>query len=451
MPLKSPMTILLAITLLLSLPSLAQVNLVPNPGFEELIDCEIDWGEVDKATPWKITGSINSSPDVFHECASEDSFYGIPPNIPTFAGDGMAGIVSLFAEEKIYARLLAPLPTDHDIYLSFAIQPEENTNLDFGTLCYSNTHSMAFSDNLVGFPSLALAADTLLNNFNNWTKLETCYRASGEEKYVFLGNYQHALDKIIYCDNIDDVNFTYTYLDQVIVAAFDVVPDTVIICAGDVREFEIDFFDLPISWEDGFLGGDRTFSQSGTFTVQAKTANCLVQDKVVIIKIPEREEVIEIAICDEAEAILTTPVPALWEDGTISNSINVNRPGSYAAELLIDCEEESVDYIFEVTEIFCGIEAFVPDIFSPNADGLNDELKFYFNAPLDFSGELVIFDRWGNHLFQKVYSNFDPTPSWDGTYKGNELNTGVYIWIFRYKSTGDLKTRILSGDVTIVR
>jgi len=447
-----PILIFLVVsTFLLSLPCLAQENLVDNPGFEDITECEIGYGEVDKAVPWKITGSINSSPDVYHECASEDSFYGIPPEILTYSGDGMAGIVSLYAEEKIYSRLISPLPLDHDIYLSFALRPQENFNQEFGLICYSNTHSMAFSDNLVEFPNLALSSDTILNNVNDWTKLETCYRANGEEKYVFLGNYQNAANKRIYCDNYEDLNHTYTYIDQVIVAAFDVVPDTVVICAGDIQEFNINFFDLPIIWDDGFLGGDRTFSESGTYSVLAKTANCLLEDKVVIIKIPEREEIIEMSICDEAEAILTTPVPALWDNGTISNSITVNRPGSYSAELLINCEEESVGYSFEVTEMFCGIEAFVPNIFSPNADGLNDELIFYFNALFDYSGELVIFDRWGNHLFQGEYNNTNPAPTWDGTYKGEALNAGVYIWIFRYQSTGDLKTRILSGDVTIVK
>ncbi len=124
----------------------AQTNLVDNPGFEDITDCDIDWGEVDKATPWKITGSINSSPDVFHECATEDSFYGIPSHKPTYAGDGMAGLVGLIsqAKENIYSRLLAPLPTNHDIYLSFAVNPEENFNTQFGIICHSNNLEWLF-------------------------------------------------------------------------------------------------------------------------------------------------------------------------------------------------------------------------------------------------------------------------------------------------------------------
>lgn len=449
----------LSLSLLICLlqPSLyqAQINHVPNPGFEDILDCDIQYGEVDKATPWQITGSPNSSPDLYHVCANEDSFYGIPTfggvGIVPYSGEGMSGLVNLYAEEKIYARLLAPLPTDHDIYLSFAINPEKNYDPEFGTLCYSNTQSLAFNDNLIDFPKVALASDTLLNNGENWTQLETCYQATGEEKYVFLGNYQTGSRRLVYCDNYADINFTYAYVDDVIVAPFDVVPDTIIVCAGEVQEFMIDFFKLPITWEDGFVGGQRTISESGNYTVLAETANCLLRDNVVVIKIPEQEETIEATICDEGETILNTPVQALWDDGTVSTSRIIVRPGTYTAELLIDCEEESVGYIYEVTEVNCGVDAFVPNVFSPNADGLNDEMKFYFNTLFDYSGELIIFDRWGNHLFQTTHNSADPILTWDGRSKGEELNPGVYIWIFRYQSSREVKARYLSGDVTIVK
>jgi|GEM_PF-4425143 len=449
------MMVYLVICLLIPKLQQAQINLVPNPSFEDISDCNIGYGEADRAVPWEITGFINASPDLYHVCADEDSFYGIPTyggiGIIPYFGEGMSGFVNLYAEEAIYARLLGPLPTDHDIYLSFAINPKKNYDPVFGTLCYSNTQSMAFSKELIGIPALALSSDTLLDNGENWTKLETCYRATGEEKYVFLGNYQHTSREIVYCDNYTDINFTYAYVDEVIVAPFDVVPDTLILCAGEVYDLNLDFFDLPISWEDGFVGGERTISKSGFYSVIAATANCLLRDNIIVIKIPEQEAIIETSICEKGETTLSTPVPALWENGSISTSRVVTRPGEYIAELLIDCEEENIDFVFEVVEVNCGIEAFVPDIFSPNSDGLNDELKFYFNSLFDFSGELLVFDRWGNHLFQKEHNSASTVPSWDGRSKGAELNPGVYIWIFRYQTNGDSKTRILSGDVTIVK
>lgn len=434
----------------------AQNNLVPNPGFEEITDCAIEFGEIFKAEPWLITGIQNPTPDLFHLCANEDSFYGIPSRTCNtehypHSGEGMAGLVNIFADEKIYARLLDSIPTDHDIYISFANFPEQNCNVEFGNLCNSNTQSLAFDDRPNDIPHLALSSDTILNNFTDWTILETCYRADGTEKYVFLGNYQSTLKKEIYCDNIQEANFSYSYVDDVIVAAFDVVPDTVLICAGEEKFFSIDFFDLPISWADGFSGGRRTIDESGTYIVEAATANCILQDPMVVIKIPEQGDVIQESICDQATLTLTTPVLGLWDNGIISTSRIVTGPGDYEVELLIDCNEENLNFIYEVIEVNCGIEAFVPDIFSPNSDGINDELKFYFNSPFTFTGELIIFDRWGNHLFQMDYSNTSPTPTWDGRYKGTALNAGVYIWVFRYQSMEDLRTRVIAGDVTIVK
>ena len=440
----------LAFFFLATLSGLAQTNHVANPSFEDITDCNIGYGEVEKAVPWKITGSTNSSPDIFHTCADEDSFYGIPQGFTPNTGDGMAGYVSLFAEEKIYARLTAPLPTDHSIYLSFTVRPQENTDPTYGTLCYSNTHSMAFSDNLIEFPDLALSYEQILDDVDFWTKYEACYNATGEEVFVFLGNYQNNSEENIHCDNYDNVNFTYTYIDDVIVAPFDVVPDTLILCVGESHEFNIEFDGLTIKWDDEFAGGRRTITEGGIYYAEAISRNCLLRDKVVVIKIPDQEEIIEVSVCEEATTTLRTPVPAIWDDGTISTARMVSRPGNYSAELLIDCEEESLAYIFEVTQVSCGIEAFVPNAFSPNGDGINDELKFYFNSLFNFAGELLVFDRWGNQLFQ-MESNDTAILSWDGTSNGKPLNPGVYLWIFQYQTNGDNKQRVLSGDVTIIR
>lgn len=39
--------------MILVFPLLAQVNYVPNPGFEEVADCDLNYGEANKAMPWK--------------------------------------------------------------------------------------------------------------------------------------------------------------------------------------------------------------------------------------------------------------------------------------------------------------------------------------------------------------------------------------------------------------
>jgi len=80
----------------------------------------------------------------------------------------------------------------------------------------------------------------------------------------------------------------------------------------------------------------------------------------------------------------------------------------------------SVDVAFS-----CGT-IFVPDVFSPNADNVND-VFFVYGAehcidPNSYT--LQIFDRWGNRVFE----SFDPGQGWDGKYKGKELDEAVFIY-----------------------
>ena len=99
----------------------------------------------------------------------------------------------------------------------------------------------------------------------------------------------------------------------------------------------------------------------------------------------------------------------------------------------------------------CGIQYFVPTAFSPNGDGVNDRLQFFFKSEYEFTGELNIFDRWGNLIFGAKNVNPDNPVSWDGTYNGKPFNTGVFIWVFRYVSAKDGKGRPLSGNTVLVR
>ncbi len=87
---------------------------------------------------------------------------------------------------------------------------------------------------------------------------------------------------------------------------------------------------------------------------------------------------------------------------------------------------------------------FVPNIFTPNNDGNNDELLVIGSdiAQLNFS----IFDRWGS----KVFQTNDPNTGWDGTYNGNNAQTGVYAYTLQV-TFNDGKEQFFKGNVTLVR
>jgi gliding motility-associated-like protein len=65
---------------------------------------------------------------------------------------------------------------------------------------------------------------------------------------------------------------------------------------------------------------------------------------------------------------------------------------------------------------------YVPNAFTPDGDGVNDIFKIYGRGFKTF--RLIIFDRWG----EKIFETIDPNSGWDGTYKGKELTPGVYVY-----------------------
>ena len=89
----------------------------------------------------------------------------------------------------------------------------------------------------------------------------------------------------------------------------------------------------------------------------------------------------------------------------------------------------------------------IPNLFSPNNDGLSDvfeviSLKQYPNFKMQF------FDRWGNLVYD-YKNNGNPNPLWwNGTIKGNPVPEGVYYYTIDYNNG---VTQPKSGYVQLVR
>jgi gliding motility-associated-like protein len=88
-------------------------------------------------------------------------------------------------------------------------------------------------------------------------------------------------------------------------------------------------------------------------------------------------------------------------------------------------------------------EIFVPEAFSPNSDGNNDNV-YVRGSIKEFS--FSVFNRWGEVVFKTENQN----TGWDGTYKGKELNAGVYVF---FLSGQDLLGNSFNkkGNITLVK
>ena len=87
---------------------------------------------------------------------------------------------------------------------------------------------------------------------------------------------------------------------------------------------------------------------------------------------------------------------------------------------------------------------FVPSGFSPNGDWLNDILKVIGGGTSFFN--FIIYDKWGNVVFETN----DISIGWDGTYKGVDLPSDVFIYVVEASFTNSQVVK-LTGDVTLFR
>ncbi len=96
-------------------------------------------------------------------------------------------------------------------------------------------------------------------------------------------------------------------------------------------------------------------------------------------------------------------------------------------------------------------DIFIPNVFSPNNDGVNDLFLPTAGRRVEIINSMQIFDRWGNMVFEsRSFQPGDDSFGWDGTYRGRELAPGVFVYKVEV-TFDDGNTEIMDGTVTIIR
>ncbi len=141
-----------------------------------------------------------------------------------------------------------------------------------------------------------------------------------------------------------------------------------------------------------------------------------------------------------------------WTWSFNSNTSNLQSPcftvsdtGTYTAILLVTNAAGCTDtvYITVIVENEC-TGLFIPSAFSPNGDTQNDML-FVYGSCINFM-QFEIYSRWG----EKVFSSTNPDNGWDGTWRGQNCESGV----FTYVMTGQMNdgTAIkMQGNISLIR
>ncbi len=94
----------------------------------------------------------------------------------------------------------------------------------------------------------------------------------------------------------------------------------------------------------------------------------------------------------------------------------------------------------------------VPNIFTPDGDGLNEEFNIAVGKGVKKVNYIKIYDRYGGLMFEEkdLLPSGGSVGSWDGTYKGSKVNTGVYVYMVEVEFL-DNRVILYRGSVTVVR
>ena len=114
--------------------------------------------------------------------------------------------------------------------------------------------------------------------------------------------------------------------------------------------------------------------------------------------------------------------------------------------LFVMNEFDCRDSVYKTIKVGYDFTVFIPNVFTPDGDGLNDIFNVKGIGISDKDFLLRIFNRWG-HL---IYETEDITKGWDGFFNGKICEDGQYIYYIQLKlEKSDRKNdiRIFKGNV----
>lgn len=122
--------------------------------------------------------------------------------------------------------------------------------------------------------------------------------------------------------------------------------------------------------------------------------------------------------------------------------INNQEAGGCGNDLALD------DIELKQCEV-CPIDpVYVPDVFTPNRDGVNDDLAVFMRPDIAFT--LKIYNRWGSLVFTSNALD----QKWNGDYAGSPCMTGDYTWVITYRLVDPVNTTrdyTRTGHVMLMR
>jgi gliding motility-associated-like protein len=472
---KSMKTLILIFSLFLTTQLSAQVNLMPDGGFEKLINCQgIPDGRFEF---WYWANAKSTAHQQADTCGRHiNNFF--PGNPPARSGQKYAYITTYTSDPALNGRdfIFAPfwrtLTAGKKYYFEMYCRVE--THSSNASSLITNNQAAFFSENCFcdstiftrGLPNIATSPQILnLAKIINtqWTRVAGCFTAKGSERFVTIGNFNEDRSTTtaeIASTGTIPIKFSVYRIDDVALYDLEIPLKDTTVCSGDSVAVNIGFekLDATYTWNDGVKTPQRFLKNAGKYTVTITIEDgCTIEKSMELTLLPTRAEWSsrDTAFCETNKNIVlravkeTKETKITWSTGSNLPAININQAGLFWVKLLNRCVTRTDSINVQLVD--CTLNAFVPNAFSPNDDGINDVFRPFFKAnALNITQyQMQIYNRWGDLLF----TSDDINKGWDGKMNGKLLPPDTYVWLIRYKAEGAAKVeqKTLSGDVNLLR
>jgi len=185
--------------------SIAQINLVSNPSFEDISSCPDGSSQLNRAIGWStLKNGGGGDPELFHTCCTNPTMCGVPLNYFNLSiqyphsGNAYVGIdVAISTQpnnyrEYIQSKLKKGLSSGHTYCVKFYASLLDQNLAYITTLGAYLDSGNVYASTYLG---LAIATPQVYNNTQplndtvNWMKIEGSFTATGIESYITIGNF----------------------------------------------------------------------------------------------------------------------------------------------------------------------------------------------------------------------------------------------------------------------
>ena len=309
---------------------------------------------------------------------------------------------------------------------------------------------MTLIEGIDSFDIIVKIGDIVPGNYLNGAEINNLPYVLGEKRFSDDPNTQLVDDTRLV---VKGVEADTSYLDT-------------ILCFGEILILDASPFGTSYVWPDGSSETTYPVGEAGIYEVQIFDG---CEPSLVYFNVEEGTP-IRLSISDpffeihQGDSILISPIvinagdslTLLWNDpiGATLSCYACESP--YALPLtsttytLMASNELCSDSLLIHLEVDETRRVYAPNIFSPNADGIND--YFFLQSPDKATiHSLIVANRWGGIIFKTDGAVFNEERSgWNGFFKGKLCETGIYTWFAEIEFI-DGKKELFMGGVNLVK